>query len=133
LIWTRKNWLMLAAISAFISIAVGAFAAHGVTDPRAKELLKTGAQYEFMHAIATIACATFMQLGAARARFAPVAFLTGSLLFSGSVYALACGAPRWIGAVTPIGGLLFLTGWALLIWAARKVDGGTKCGAAERE
>jgi len=132
-IWTRRNWLTLAAISGFISIAVGALAVHGVSDPRAKELLKTGAQYEFMHAIATIACATLMQLGAARARFAPAAFLSGSLLFSGSLYALAFGAPRWTGAITPIGGLLFLIGWVVLIWAARGVDPGLKFGAAEEE
>jgi uncharacterized membrane protein YgdD (TMEM256/DUF423 family) len=123
-IWTHRNWLTFAAISAFVSIAVGAFAAHGVTDPGAKELLETGARYEFMHAIATIACATFMQLGAVRARLAPAAFLSGSLLFSGSLYALACGAPRWIGAVTPVGGLLFLSGWAVLIWAARSIGAG---------
>jgi uncharacterized membrane protein YgdD (TMEM256/DUF423 family) len=123
-IWTRRNWLTLAAVSGLISIAVGAFAVHGANDPLAKELLRTGAQYEFMHAIATIACATLMQLGAARARFAPAAFLSGSLLFSGSLYALAFGAPRWAGAVTPIGGLLFFAGWAVLIWSARGVDVG---------
>ena len=133
MIWTRRNWLTLAAISGLISIAVGAFAAHGVTDARAKDLLRTGAQYEFMHAIATVACATFMQLGAPRARFAPAAFLSGSLLFSGSLYALAFGAPRWTGAITPIGGLLFLIGWAVLIWAARQVDRGLRASAAGQE
>jgi uncharacterized membrane protein YgdD (TMEM256/DUF423 family) len=133
MIWTRRNWLTLAAISGLTSVAIGAFAAHGVTDPRAKDLLKTGAQYEFMHAIATIACAIFMRLGGARARFAPAAFLSGSLLFSGSLYALALGAPRWTGAVTPIGGLLFLAGWAVLIWAARGVDKRAKAGGAEEE
>jgi uncharacterized membrane protein YgdD (TMEM256/DUF423 family) len=123
-IWSRRNWLTLAAINGLISVAVGAFAAHGVADPRAKELLKTGAQYELMHAIATLACAALMQAGAARARFAPPAFLSGALLFSGSLYALALGAPRWTGAVTPIGGLLFLVGWAVLVWAARGIDRG---------
>ena len=114
--------MTLAALSGFVSISVGAFAAHGVTDPRAKELLGTGAHYEFMHAVTTFACATFMQVGARRARFAPAFFLAGSALFSGSLYALAFGAPRWVGAVTPIGGLLFLAGWAVLIWAARGMD-----------
>ncbi len=122
MIWTRRTWLMLAAISGLASVAVGAFAAHGVGDPSARELLRTGAQYEFMHAIAVFACAGLMQLGAARARFAPAPFLAGTLLFSGSLYALAFGAPRWAGAITPLGGLLFLAGWALLIWAARDVD-----------
>lgn len=114
--------MTLAAISGFVAVAVGAFAAHGVADPEAKELLKTGATYAFMHTLATFACATFMQVGARRARFAPAFFLTGVVLFSGSLYALAFGAPRWVGAVTPIGGLSFLAGWAVLTWAARGVD-----------
>ncbi len=121
-LWSRRNWMTLAALGGFIAVAVGAFAAHGVTDPRAQELLRTGALYGFMHAMATFACAIFMQIGARRARFAPAFFLSGVLLFSGSLYAMAFGAPRWIGVVTPIGGLCFLTGWAVLAWAARGVD-----------
>ena len=121
-VWTRRNWMTLAAINGFIAVAVGAFAAHGVADPQAKELLKTGSSYGFMHTMATLACATFIQVGARRARFAPAFFLGGVVLVSGSLYALALGAPRWIGAITPIGGLAFLTGWAVLAWAARGVD-----------
>ena len=49
--WNRSVWMMLAAIGGFLSVAIGAFAAHGVTDPAAKELLKTGASYQFMHCI----------------------------------------------------------------------------------
>jgi uncharacterized membrane protein YgdD (TMEM256/DUF423 family) len=120
--WRRRDWMTLAAVGGFIAVAVGAFAAHGVSDPRAQELLKTGALYGFMHSLATFACAIFMQIGARRARFAPAFFLSGVLLFSGSLYALAFGAPRWVGIVTPIGGLCFLTGWAVLAWAARDVD-----------
>ena len=114
--------MTLAAASGLIAVAAGAFAAHGIRDAHAKELVQTGAHYQFMHAMASLACATFMQVGARRARFAPALFLSGSIFFSGSLYALAFGAPRWIGAITPIGGLLFLTGWAVLAWAARGVD-----------
>ncbi len=121
-VWSRRNWMTLAAVGGFIAVAVGAFAAHGVADPRAQELLRTGATYGFMHTMATFACATFMQVGARRARFAPAFFLSGVVLFSGSLYALAAGAPRIVGAITPVGGLLFLTGWAVLAWAARGVD-----------
>ncbi|MFC3070660.1 DUF423 domain-containing protein [Phenylobacterium soli] len=120
--WTRRNWMTLAALAGFLSVAVGAFAAHGVSNPAARELLKTGSQYAFMHAMATIACAVFMQLGARRARLAPAFFLVGIVLFAGSLYALAAGAPRWVGAITPFGGLSFLAGWAVLAWAARAVD-----------
>jgi uncharacterized membrane protein YgdD (TMEM256/DUF423 family) len=120
--WTRRNWLTLAALGGFLSVAVGAFAAHGVDDPHAAELLKTGSQYAFMHSLATVAAAVFMQLGARRARLAPAFFLLGVALFSGSLYALAFGAPRLVGAITPIGGLCFLVGWAVLAWAARDID-----------
>ena len=120
--WTRRTWMTLAAVSGFLSIAIGAFAAHGVTDPAAKDWLKTGASYEFMHAMTTFACATFMNIGGKRARFAPAFFLGGTVLFSGSLYAMAFGAPHWLGMVTPLGGLGFLTGWAILAWAARGVD-----------
>jgi uncharacterized membrane protein YgdD (TMEM256/DUF423 family) len=119
--WTRRLWMTLAAISGFVSVAAGAFAAHGLTD-RASEVMHTGATYEFLHALAVIGCAAFMQAGAERARFAPAFFLCGSVLFSGSLYALALGAPRWIGIITPFGGLLFLAGWAALAWAAQSVD-----------
>jgi len=119
--WTRRLWMTLAAISGFVSVAAGAFAAHGLTD-RASELMRTGATYEFMHALATMACPIFMQVGAQRARFAPAFFLSGTVLFSGSLYALALGAPRWTGIVTPLGGLMFLAGWAVLAWAASGVD-----------
>jgi uncharacterized membrane protein YgdD (TMEM256/DUF423 family) len=114
--------MTLAAVSGFIGVAAGAFAAHGLTDPRAKELVGAGAHYELVHALASFACAALIQAGARRARFAPALFLGGTLLFSGSLFALALGAPRWTGALTPMGGLLFLSGWAVLIWAARGID-----------
>jgi uncharacterized membrane protein YgdD (TMEM256/DUF423 family) len=122
MLWTRRNWMTLAALSGFIAVAAGAFATHGMSDPTAREVMKTGATYEFMHAMATFASATFMQVGARRARFAPAFFLSGTLLFSGSLYALALGAPRLVGIITPFGGLLFLAGWLVLAWASRGVD-----------
>ena len=119
--WNMRLWVMLAAISGGLSVAIGAFAAHGVADPTAKDWLRTGATYEMTHALATLACAFLITVGAGRARFAPAFFLAGSALFSGSLYAMALGAPRWLGAVTPIGGLLFLVGWGVLAWAATAI------------
>jgi uncharacterized membrane protein YgdD (TMEM256/DUF423 family) len=116
--------MTLAALSGLLSVAFGAFAAHGIKDPHAAEIVRTGALYEFMHTMATFACAIFMQIGAARARFAPAFFLSGTVLFSGSLYGLALGAPHWTGIVTPIGGVLLMIGWAVLIWAAQGVDRG---------
>src|SRR4051812_26678994 len=115
--WARRVWMTLAALNGFISVAAGAFAAHGIADAHAAELVKTAASYQFMHAMASTASATFMKVGAVRARFAPGFFLPGIVLFSGSIYALAAGAPSWVGAITPIGGVLFLCGWAVLFWA----------------
>jgi uncharacterized membrane protein YgdD (TMEM256/DUF423 family) len=120
--WTRRTWLTLAALGGFVGVAAGAFGAHGVSDPRAAELLKTGAQYEMIHCLATIAATAMIPLGARRARFAPAFFLVGVLLFSGSLFALAAGAPRIVGAITPFGGLCFLIGWGVLAWAARDID-----------
>ena len=116
--WTRRVWTTLAALSGLLAVAAGAFGAHGVQDPTARELLRTGAKYEFIHALATLACAALMATAMPRARFAPAWFLLGTLLFSGSLYALAFGAPRMVGIVTPFGGLAFMAGWAVLAWAA---------------
>ena len=105
-------WLALAAIGGFVCVAAGAFGAHGVADPKAQEWLRTGAFYGLVHVLAAFAAAG---LGA---RLAPPFFLAGVVVFSGSLFAMALGAPRWFGAITPIGGLAFLAGWALLAWAA---------------
>jgi len=114
--------MALAALSGLMSVLAGAFAAHGISDPMARELLRTGAHYQAIHALAAIACAVFIGVAARRAALAAAFFLAGTVLFSGSLYALALGEPRWLGAATPIGGVLFLLGWAVLVWAAWGID-----------
>lgn len=116
-----RNWLILAAALGFLSVALGAFAAHGLADPRAQAWMRTGAEYGFVHVLASLACLPVMQAGARRARFAPPFFLAGAAIFAGTLAAMALGGPLWLGAVTPIGGLLFLIGWGVLAWAARDV------------
>jgi uncharacterized membrane protein YgdD (TMEM256/DUF423 family) len=120
--WNRRLWMTLAAASGFVGVAAGAFGAHGMSDPTAKELMRTGSTYEFVHALAAILASTFMRAGADGARVAPAFFLSGTALFSGSLYALALGAPHWVGIATPVGGVLFLVGWAVLAWSGRKID-----------
>ena len=124
--WDRRLWIRLAALSGFVSVVAGAFAAHGIVDPGAKELLRTGANYEAIHALATLVAAALFSAGPRRGGWPPALFLFGSLLFSGSLYAMALGGPRWLGAVTPLGGLMFLAGWATLALAAgdRQSDAG---------
>ena len=103
-----------AAAVGFLAVAFGAFAAHGITDPKAKEWMHTGANYAFVHALGVFAAAFAANLGARGARLVPPLFLAGVVVFSGSLFAMALGAPRWFGAITPIGGTLFLIGWAAL-------------------
>jgi uncharacterized membrane protein YgdD (TMEM256/DUF423 family) len=109
-----KAYLVAASLLGLASVGFGAFGAHGLADPKAQEWLRTGALYGFVHVLAVFAA---VWLGA---RFAPPVFLGGVLLFSGSLFAMALGAPRILGAVTPIGGLALMVGWALLAWAASR-------------
>ena len=111
-------WVRLAAVSGLISVAAGAFAAHAMNgQPQAQLLLHTAAQWEAVHALAVLAAVALSRGdGRRRTDLAPALFLLGSLLFCGSLYGLAFGAPRWTGAVTPLGGLGFLAGWVALAW-----------------
>lgn len=118
-----RIFLMIAAVSGFFSVIIGAFAAHGLKQMLAPELIdvvKTGVQYQMYHALALLLVALWLShKPAARGlKAGGLAFILGSLLFSGSLYALALGAPRWLGPVTPLGGLCFLIGWLLLLVAA---------------
>lgn len=109
---------VLAALCGFLAVAFGAFAAHGLADPAAKSLAETGARYQMYHALAGLGVVALMRAGARAARFSAPFFFAGTLLFSGSLYALAFGAPRAIGLVTPMGGVLLLIGWLVLGIAA---------------
>jgi uncharacterized membrane protein YgdD (TMEM256/DUF423 family) len=111
------RWIVrLAALSALLSVAFGAFAAHGAKDARAAELLHTGALYQMTHALAVFAWLAVRSAGGKAGPWTPGLFLGGTVLFSGSLYAMAFGGPRVLGVVTPLGGLAFMTGWLLLAW-----------------
>ena len=114
--WTPRLWLTLAAAGGFVSVAAGAFAAHGVADPKAAEWLRTGSAYALAHMLAVLACGG-LRARVPKAAWAAPLFLAGATLFAGSLYAMAFGADRWLGAVTAVGGLLLLAGWAVLVWA----------------
>jgi uncharacterized membrane protein YgdD (TMEM256/DUF423 family) len=117
------NWLTVSGISGFLAVALGAFGAHGLQSrladaaDGAKRLgwWQTAAHYHLMHALA-LAVVAFLVTKVPAARYAGVAFTLGTLVFCGSLYAMALGAPRWFGAITPLGGLGFLAGWAVLAW-----------------
>ncbi|PZU61167.1 MAG: DUF423 domain-containing protein [Sphingobium sp.] len=98
----------IAALTAAIAIAAGAFGAHGASSPQAAEWLRTGGLYQLVHAVAAIAI-----MGTART---PAwLLLAGAAIFAFTLYAMAIGGPRWFGAVTPVGGSLMIAGW---VWAA---------------
>jgi uncharacterized membrane protein YgdD (TMEM256/DUF423 family) len=107
-----------AGLSGFLAVCAGAFGAHGASNPWARDLLQTGGHYQLVHALAALACWIASRQGLPRAVLSAWLFLGGALIFSGSLYLMAFGAPRILGAVTPIGGLALLSGWANLTIAA---------------
>jgi len=113
-----RIWLGLAALSGLIAVGFGAFGVHGVSDPQVKELLSIAVEYQLIHALAVFACFSLYRAGAPVAGIAAWLFLIGALLFSGSIYGLALTPAHWFWPATPIGGLCFLAGWAVLAWAA---------------
>ncbi len=116
---TARAFLVPAAISGLLAVALGAFAAHalrGLLDQSLLQVFQTGVQYQFYH---TLALALVALLPDRRSlRLAGWSFLAGIVLFSGSLYVLALSGHHWLGAVTPLGGTAFLIGWAALLWSA---------------
>ena len=98
----------------------GAFGAHGLpreTSEQALDWWRTAALYHAVHALALLLTG-LLRLQGARVGAAFWSFLLGSAVFSGTLYAMALGAPRWLGAITPFGGLGLMAGWLLLAWSA---------------
>ena len=104
-----RTLIRCAALSGAVAVMAGAFGAHGVGGKPA-EWLRTGAEYEMIHALAAVLAA---QLGAELAGWC---LLVGSIIFAGTLYAMAFGAPHILGAVTPAGGVGMILGWLLLAW-----------------
>lgn len=104
---------VLAALSGALAVAAGAFGAHGVQG-QAAEWLRTGGQYQLIHAVAALVA---VRMGASGPAWL---FVGGAAVFAGTLYLMALGLPRWLGAVTPIGGAALIAGWiCLAVTAAR--------------
>ena len=117
-----RTFLWIGALAAFIGVAFGAFGAHGLRGRLTAESLsvfETGVRYQMYHAFALFVVAIALdRFGGWSVRAAGWLFTLGIVVFSGSLYALALTGVRTFGAITPIGGLAFLAGWAMLVWAA---------------
>jgi uncharacterized membrane protein YgdD (TMEM256/DUF423 family) len=110
-----KLLLVFGALSGFIAVAAGAFGAHALRDrlpPARLAAFETGARYQLPHAVAAVLAALLPRSRVGRA--AGWCFLTGSIVFAGSLYTLALADVRAFGAVTPFGGAGLLAGWLLL-------------------
>lgn len=119
----ERMFFVVGALSAFLGVAAGAFGAHGLKSHLSAEMLsvfEVGARYQMYHAFALIAAAW------AQAKWPSVLvtaggwlFVIGTILFSGSLYLLSVTGMRWLGMITPLGGLAFLAGWVCLAWSVR--------------
>jgi uncharacterized membrane protein YgdD (TMEM256/DUF423 family) len=111
----------LGCVSAFVAVALGAFGAHALRGRLVPDMLtvfEIGVRYQMYHALALLAVGGVAARWGGSAVAAGWLFVAGTVLFSGSLYALAVTGQRWLGAVTPFGGAAFLVGWAALAWAA---------------
>jgi len=120
-----KFFLLAAATLGFLGVALGAFGAHALKEKMNPEQLarfETAVRYQFYHVFALLAV-SLMSRAWPDLTFAPSgwAFLTGVVVFSGTLYLIDLTGIKMFGAITPIGGLLLLTGWFLLAWEARKI------------
>ena len=116
-----RFFFLSGAVAAFIAVALGAFGAHSLKTKLSADMLnifEIGVRYQMYHALGLIAVAWAMtRWPEANLNAAGWAFIVGIVVFSGSLYLLSATDIRWFGAITPIGGLAFLIGWAILIWS----------------
>lgn len=116
------TWIAVGALACALAVVAGAFGAHGLEsrlDERALELWETAARYLMYGGLGLLAIALVQRLGPGRPlTLAAWSLALGSLVFCGTIFALALGGPRWLGAVTPLGGLLMIAAFLLLAWGA---------------
>jgi uncharacterized membrane protein YgdD (TMEM256/DUF423 family) len=113
----RATWAIIGAVCGFTAVATGAIGEHLLTDAKPREWMDLGSEYHLAHSMTIFLTQSFRNWGAERARHAAPLFFAGILLFSGSLYTMALGGPTWLGAITPLGGVCFLAGWAVLAMA----------------
>jgi len=116
----ERHFLGIGALSACLAVAAGAFGAHALRDLVSADRLavwETAARYQMYHALGLLIVAYLAaQKTAGLARFGGWLFVAGTVLFSGSLYALTLTGITILGAITPLGGLAFIAGWLVLAW-----------------
>jgi uncharacterized membrane protein YgdD (TMEM256/DUF423 family) len=116
----ERLFFLVGSISALIAVVLGAFGAHGLKGRLTTEMLnafEVGVRYQMYHALALLAVAwALSRWPRAEVTVAGWLFVAGTIIFSGSLYLLSLTGIRWIGAITPIGGVAFLLGWLSLVW-----------------
>jgi len=120
------RWVFVGAVSGFLAVALGAFGAHGLEGRVSAEALgwwRTAVLYHLVHAPVLVLVGLLPRDRGGGGAVGP-AFLAGTVVFAGTLYAMALGAPRWLGAVTPVGGAGLLLGWALLAWRSLRAAQG---------
>jgi len=120
-----KLIIILAGINGFLAVSIGAFAAHTLRDRLSPELLntfQTGVQYHMYHALSLFGIGLLMLNfpSSTLLRISAYLMMAGIVLFSGSLYLLSITGTRWLGAITPLGGLCFLAAWMLIVWFATR-------------
>jgi len=118
-----RRCLAAGAILMVLGVMLGAFGAHALQarlEPRQLASYQTGVQYQMLHAFGLLIVGVVAQLTVAtsRLRWSARLMLAGTVFFSGSIYLMTAGAPRWLGMVAPVGGVSFMMAWALLAWEA---------------
>ncbi len=116
----ERLFFLVGSISALIAVVLGAFGAHGLKGRLTTEMLnafEVGVRYQMYHALALLAVAwALSRWPRAEVTAAGWLFVAGTIIFSGSLYLLSLTGVRWIGAITPIGGVALLFGWLSLVW-----------------
>ena len=120
-----KTVLIVAGVFALLSVAIGAFGAHGLEGTLSAngrlQTFETGVKYQFYHTLALLLLGVLMlSLNSTYFNYAAFCYITGMIIFSGSLYILSITNITWLGAITPIGGLFLITGWVFLILGVQK-------------
>ncbi|WP_038177149.1 MULTISPECIES: DUF423 domain-containing protein [Vibrio] len=124
-----RQLLAIGGLLSGLGVALGALGAHGLKtllSPYLIEVFNTGVLYQLIHALAILLCGLLLQLKLSSKSqkyfaLAAICFIIGVFCFSGSLYALALTSIKWFGPITPLGGLSFMVGWGLFVYAALQI------------